>query len=116
MIEPPRLRSFSRCWRRGGRCDRGASYFIVAYFLLTITHTGVRVARKTYVVDMATGDQRTEYVAVSNTAMGVLLLIAGAVSSALALLGPEAALLFLAGLGLLGVVAGRSLEEVSVGA
>ena len=101
-----------------GRVDAigGASWlFIVAYFLLTITHTGVRVARKTYVVDMATGDQRTEYVAVSNTAMGVLLLIAGAVSSALALLGPEAALLFLAGLGLLGVVAGRSLEEVSIG-
>ncbi len=90
--------------------------FIAAYFLLTVTHTGVRVARKTYVVDMATGDQRTEYVAVSNTAMGVLLLAAGAVSSALALVGPEAALLFLAGLGLVGVVAGRTLEEVSSGA
>lgn len=87
--------------------------FIAAYFLLTVTHTGVRVARKTYVVDMATGDQRTEYVAVSNTAMGVLLLITGAVSSALAQVGPEAALLFLAGLGLIGVVAGRSLAEVS---
>jgi MFS family permease len=90
--------------------------FFVAYFLLTVTHTGVRVARKTYVVDMATGDQRTEYVAVSNTAMGVLLLITGAASSALAQLGPEAALLFLAGLGLLGVLVGRSLEEVSTGA
>ncbi len=90
--------------------------FIAAYFLLTVTHTGVRVARKTYVVDMATGDQRTEYVAVSNTAMGVLLLVAGAISSALAQLGPEAALLFLAGLGLLGVLAGRSLAEVSLDA
>ena len=90
--------------------------FIVAYFLLTVTHTGVRVARKTYVVDMATGDRRTEYVAVSNTAMGVLLLVAGAISSALAQLGPEAALLFLASLGLLGVIAGRSLDEVSIGA
>lgn len=95
----------------------GATWvFIAAYFLLTVTHTGVRVARKTYVVDMATGDQRTEYVAVSNTAMGVLLLVTGAVSSALAQLGPEAALLFLAGLGLVGVVVGRSLDEVSTGA
>ena len=94
----------------------GASWlFIAAYFLLTVTHTGVRVARKTYVVDMATGDQRTEYVAVSNTAMGLLLLATGAVSSALAQIGPEAALLFLASLGLLGVVAGRSLERVSHG-
>jgi hypothetical protein len=90
--------------------------FITAYFLLTVTHTGVRVGRKTYVVDMATGDQRTEYVAVSNTAMGVLLLIAGAISSALAQLDPVIALLFLAGLGLLGVAVGRSLEEVSTGA
>jgi hypothetical protein len=95
----------------------GASWlFVAAYFLLTVTHTGVRVARKTYVVDMATGDQRTEYVAVSNTVMGVVLLATGAVSSALAQIGPEAALLFLAALGLLGVVAGRALDEVSAGA
>ena len=95
----------------------GASWlYIAAYFLLTVTHTGVRVARKTYVVDMATGDQRTEYVAVSNTAMGLLLLVAGAISGALARFGPEAALVFLAGLGLLGVIAGRSLDEVSIDA
>lgn len=87
--------------------------YIAAYFLLTLTHTGVRVARKTYVVDMATGDQRTDYVAVSNTAMGVLLLVAGAISGALAQLGTDVALLFLALLGLAGVVVGRSLAEVS---
>lgn len=84
------------------------------YLLLALTHTGVRVARKTYVVDMAQGDRRTEYVAVANTAMGVLLLVAGALSSALALLGAEVALVFLALLGLAGVVAGRTLPEVSV--
>ncbi|GAA4288001.1 MFS transporter [Georgenia daeguensis] len=85
----------------------------VVHLLLALTHTGVRVARKTYVVDMAQGDRRTEYVAVANTAMGVLLLVAGAVSSALALLGPQAALVFLALLGVAGVVAGRTLPEVS---
>jgi len=84
------------------------------YLLLALTHTGVRVARKTYVVDMAQGDRRTEYVAVANTAMGVLLLVAGALSSALALLGAEVALVFLALLGLAGVLAGRTLPEVSV--
>lgn len=82
------------------------------YLLLALTHTGVRVARKTYVVDMAQGDRRTEYVAVANTAMGVLLLVAGAVSSALALLGAEAALVFLALLGAAGVVTARTLPEV----
>ncbi|MFH5821286.1 MFS transporter [Georgenia sp. AZ-5] len=84
-----------------------------AYLLLALTHTGVRVARKTYVVDMAEGDRRTEYVAVANTAMGVLLLVAGGISGALAQLGVEAALAFLAVLGLAGVVVGRTLPEVS---
>jgi hypothetical protein len=85
----------------------------VVYFLLTLMHTGVRVARKTYVVDLATGNQRTDYVAVSNTAMGVLLLMTGAVSSALAQWGPEIALVFLAALGMAGVLVSRTLPEVS---
>jgi hypothetical protein len=84
------------------------------YLLLALAHTGVRVGRKTYVTDLAEGNRRTEYVAVSNTAMGALLLVTGAVSSAIATLGPEAALLFLALLGLAGVVVSRSLPEVSV--
>jgi hypothetical protein len=83
------------------------------YLLLALVHTGVRVARKTYVVDMAGGDRRTEYVAVANTAMGALLLGAGAVSGVLALLGAEVALLFLALLGAAGVVTARTLPEVS---
>jgi len=85
----------------------------LTYLLLALTHTAVRVARKTYVVDMAEGDERTEYVAVANTAMGVLLLVAGAVSGGLALLGAEIALVFLGLLGLLGVVVSRRLPEVS---
>ena len=85
----------------------------LTYLLLALTHTGVRVARKTYVVDLAEGDQRTEYVAVANTAMGVLLLVAGAVSGGLALLGAEVALLFLGLLGLAGVIVSRTLPQVS---
>ena len=95
--------------------DGSAWLFIATYFLLTLIHTGVRVARKTYVVDMATGDTRTDYVAVANTTMGVLLLVAGGISSALALLGTGVALFFLAALGFAGVVVGRSLPEVSEG-
>lgn len=91
----------------------GAAAFVATYFVLTLVHTGVRVGRKTYVVDMAKGDQRTEYVAVSNSAMGVILLAAGGVSSALSVWGVEWALVFLAGLGLLGVVAATRLPDVS---
>ncbi|MDT0202963.1 MFS transporter [Nocardioides sp. AE5] len=85
------------------------------YLLLAIVHLGTRLARKTYVVDMAEGDRRTEYVAVANTAMGVLLLAAGAVTGLLSVWGNEAALVFLALLGLVGAGLGRSLPEVSAG-
>jgi hypothetical protein len=92
-----------------------ALLYPAAYLLLALAHTGVRLGRKTYVVDLASGNRRTDYVAVSNTAMGVLLLVTGAVSSAIAIAGPEAALLFLALLGLVGVAVSRSLPEVSAG-
>lgn len=96
-----------------GESPGGAGLFIASYFLLTLLHTGVRVGRKTYIVDMASGDRRTTYVAVSNSAMGVILLVTGAVSSALAILGIIWALIFLAAMGVAGVVAGATLPEVS---
>lgn len=85
----------------------------LTYLLLALAHTGVRVARKTYVVDMAGEERRTVYVAVSNTAIGVLLLVVGAASSVLALMGPVVALVFLAVLGLVGVGVARTLPDVS---
>lgn len=91
----------------------GDALFVVAYFVLTLMHTGVRVGRKTYVVDLAEGDLRTTYVAVSNTAMGIILLVVGGISSAIAAFAVEWALLFLAGLGLIGVVASARLPDVS---
>lgn len=84
-----------------------------AYLVLALIHTGSRIGRKTYVVDLAVGNQRTNYVAVSNTAIGVLLLITGAVSAGLATFGARWALLFLAAFGALAVPVGRSLPEVS---
>jgi len=92
-----------------------ALVYPATYLLLALVHHGSRIGRKTYVVDLAEGDQRTEYVAVSNTAMGALLLVVGAFTSAVALLGAEAALLALAALGATGVVVSRSLPEVSAG-
>ena len=96
--------------------ERSAWLYPATYLLLALVHLGTRVARKTYVVDVAEGDRRTEYVAVANTAMGVLLLAAGAITGALAVWGNEAALVLLAVLGVTGALLGRSLPEVSVGA
>lgn len=87
----------------------------VTFLLLAFVHLGTRLARKTYVVDMAEGDRRTEYVAVANTAMGVLLLAAGALTGVLAIWGNEWALVLLAVLGVIGALMGRSLPEVSAG-
>jgi len=86
------------------------------YLLLALAHTGSRIGRKTYVVDLAEGDRRTAYVAVSNSAMGVLLLVTGVVTSGVAMFGVEAALALLAALGVAGVAVSRSLPEVSAGA
>ncbi|MBC7306239.1 MAG: MFS transporter, partial [Dietzia sp.] len=94
----------------------GAAVFVGAYFLLTLLHSGVRVGRKTYVVDVAEGDTRTAYVAVGNTMMGVILLVVGGVSSALAAVSVDWALVFLAVLGLIGAASAISMPEVSRGA
>ncbi len=94
----------------------GATVFVGAYFLLTLLHSGVRVGRKTYVVDVAEGDLRTTYVAVGNTAMGIILLVVGGISSALAVLGVQWALIFLAVLGVIGAVSAVTMPEVSRGA
>lgn len=91
----------------------GLASLVAGYFVVSLVHVGVRVARKTYVVDLAEGDLRTRYVAVANTAMGLVLLVTGAASAALATWGEPVALTFLATLGLVGAVASWRLPEVS---
>ena len=50
---------------------------ITAFFLVTLCHGSVRLGRKVYLVDMASVDNRAQYVAVSNTIIGVAMLFAG---------------------------------------
>ncbi|GAB3086693.1 MFS transporter [Corynebacterium aquatimens] len=85
----------------------------LGFFVVNLAHTTVRVARKTYLVDMADGDRRTLITGASNTVMGIVLLVVGAMSSAMAALGTQAALIFLAVLGLFGVVGASRLKDVS---
>jgi len=81
------------------------------YFLLSIAHAGVRVGRKTYVVDLASGNRRTDYVAVSNTVIGVLLLVVGSLGALTPVLGVSGVLLVLAAMGLAGAVLCLTLED-----
>ena len=75
----------------------------------------MRVSRKTYLVDMAGGDRRTLITGAANTVMGVVLLLVGALSSAISVFGPQITLIFLAIVGFIGVASAASLKDVSRG-
>ncbi len=83
----------------------------VGFFLLSMAHSGVRIGRKTYILDLASGDRRTDYVAVSNTLIGVALLLGGALGILAPLVGPGGMLLILSLMGFAGVLGGRGLPE-----
>lgn len=83
------------------------------YFCLELAHQGIRVGRKTYVVDMATDENRVDYVAVSNSAIGMILLLLGLITSGLsALLPPTTLIAILSALSAAGAILGRSLPDV----
>ena len=90
------------------------SYWIypTAFFILGIAHSGVRLGRKTYVIDMAGGNRRTDYVAVSNTIIGVVLLITGGISALASFIPAEGIILILSMFGLAGAITGSRLPEV----
>ncbi len=83
------------------------------YFLLAIAHSGVRLGRKTYVVDLASGNRRTDYVAVSNTVIGAVLLLAGSVGALTTVMPTGGVIVLLAGMGLAGAVLSARLPEVT---
>lgn len=92
--------------------DLLAPLLVAAYFALSIAHAGVRIGRKTYLVDMAEGNRRTEYVAVSNTIIGVLLLLMGAFTGLLATVSIPVTLLTLALMGMAGAASAARLREL----
>lgn len=99
-------------WLPGGWTQTVWPYALV-YALLVIVHAGVRLGRKTYVVDMAGGDNRALYVALSNTITGVLLLVVGGAVGALGQwLGSPALLVVLAGMALAAAASASRLPEV----
>lgn len=90
------------------------SWFIpLIYFGLEIAHQGVRVARKTYIVDLTSDHNRVEYVALSNSLIGALLLVTGVLLGLLAtFLAPIWLIATLSLLSLAGVAFGKGLREV----
>jgi hypothetical protein len=57
--------------------------YALLFRLIAVFHSGVRLGRKVYLVDMATQETRSSYVAISNTVIG-LAMLAGGLSGVLA--------------------------------
>jgi len=98
-------------WLDAGLADT-MWFYSGLYFLLVVCHSGMRVGRKTYLVDMAGGTRRTDYVAVSNTVIGVALLAAGLLSAGLAYISVPFAVFALALMALAGTLICLRLPEV----
>lgn len=81
------------------------------FFLLAVAHAGVRLGRKTYIVDLAGGNKRTDYVAVSNTVIGVVLLLTGSIGALTTVMPTSGIILILAGMGLAGAWLSSRLPE-----
>jgi len=82
------------------------------YFVLTVGYQGIRIGRKTYLVDLAGGNKRTDYVAVSNTIIGVVLLFAGFIGTLSSSIGLNGIILLLSIIGVIGIFLAIKLPEV----
>lgn len=101
-------------WAVAPTSGAAAAWFYPAtFFALGLAHAGVRLGRKTYLVDIADGNRRTDYVAVSNTVIGALLLAIGLLAAYAATLSVPATLLGLGIAGLLGALVSRSWRAVA---
>jgi hypothetical protein len=88
-------------------------FYPLVFFTLMVAHSGVRLGRKTYVVDLASGNRRTDYVAVSNTVIGILLLLLGSIGALAQLFSVTLVIVGLSVLGLAGAAMSWSLKEVT---
>ncbi|WP_111642778.1 MFS transporter [Marinimicrobium alkaliphilum] len=80
---------------------------------ISVCHGGIRLGRKVYLVDMATRETRASYVAVSNTVIGVLMLVAGSIGLLSIWLGVAGVLGILGVVALVAAIYGARLKDVS---
>jgi hypothetical protein len=99
-------------WQFGSR-DWIGWFYPVGFFVLSIAHAGVRLGRKTYLVDMAGGNKRTDYTSVSNTVIGVLLLVTGGLTALVSMISEIAVILMLGLMRLAGAISAMKLRDVT---
>lgn len=81
-------------------------------FALMIAYQGVRLGRSTHLVDMATPETRAAYTALSNTIIGVLLMLGGGFSLVAEYAGEAVTLACLGAMSLAAVPVALGLKEV----
>jgi MFS family permease len=85
----------------------------VLFFLLNIMHGGARLGRKVYLVDMATSDNRAQYVAISNTLIGIAMLIGGLIGVLAHTFGVAVLIMTLASISLLSTLYIAKLKDIT---
>lgn len=86
---------------------------VIVFFLITLAHGAVRLGRKVYLVDMANNDNRAQYVAVSNTVIGIAMLLGGIVGVIADMFDIQTVILLLSIVTLMASVYTRQLQDVS---
>ncbi|MEX0731325.1 MAG: MFS transporter [Aquisalimonadaceae bacterium] len=81
------------------------------FMILGIAEAGVRLGRKTYLVDAAPASERPLYIAFSNTGIGLLAVAAGGLGVIAQLFGTDLLIALLMMLGLLGALAAWCMPE-----
>lgn len=84
----------------------------IALFVLMMAYQGVRRGRSTHIVDMAPGEARSGYAAISNTVVGLLLLGGGTFGILADVAGLALVFAVLAVMCAAGAVAAKGLEDV----
>jgi len=82
------------------------------FFLLGLAHSGIRLGRQTYIVDLAPQEQKAAYTAVSNTLMGIVLVLSTGLGALAGVLTDRGIILLFGLLGLVGAAMGMTLREV----
>lgn len=75
----------------------GAGYWLYAgaYAFITVAHSGVRLGRKVYLLDLTDTNNRGAYTALANTLIGCLMILAGTLGLVSQFLGSEITLILL---------------------
>lgn len=100
-------------WGFGG--FGGIAGSVAAIFFAQLAYEGVRAGRKIHLTDMASDEHRARYTALSNSVIGVILVLGGGLGVIADIAGPAVVLALLATLCALAVPVALSLGEVQQG-